>query len=151
MGRSGLRLIDYILQRHEKGVKVIKLEPLKEHGFYGWLARSFVPGLKATVKTVDISGYKLVYLLAPKWGYNCPPINGFIDSHEFRGLSLALIVTYTKGDVSAYVARPAKKLREKGANLLGTLALKREEILSDRFKEKMHSLWDDAAFGVPLE
>jgi hypothetical protein len=152
MGRSGSRLVDYIQQRHERdGVKVVGLEPMEEHGFYGWLARSFVPGLKVPVKPVDLGGYRLVYLLAPKWSYNCPPINGFVDSHELKGLSLALIVTYTKGSVSGYVARMAKKIKARGANILGTLSMKREEILSDRFGEKMQALWDNTAFNKPPE
>lgn len=141
MGRSGSRLLEYIQKKHEReGVKVVKLEPLEEHGFYGWLARSFVPGLKVPVKPVDLAGYRPVYLLAPKWSYNCPPINGFVESHEFKGLSLALIVIYTKGNVSGYVERIAKKIRERGANLLGTLSIKKEEILSDRFREKLQSI-----------
>ena len=86
MGSSGSRLIDYIKRRYEtEKVNVVKLEPLEQHGFYGWLLRSFVPGLKSKVKPVDLKGYRVVYLLAPKWSYNCPPINGFLDSHELKG------------------------------------------------------------------
>ena len=143
MGKSGSRLIEHIQRRHERdGVKVVKLEPLEEHGFYGWLARSFVPGLKVPVRPVDLAGYRLVYLLAPKWSYNCPPINGFIETHELRGLSMALVVTHTKGSASGYMTRMARKIGERGANILGTLPIKREEILSDRFGEKMQGLWD---------
>ncbi len=147
MGRSGSRLLEYIRQRHERdGVNVVKLEPLEEHGFYGWLARSFVPGLKVPVKPVDLAGYGLVYLLAPKWTYSCPPINGFIENHELRALNLALIVTYTKGSVARYMEGIAKKIKARGANIVGTLSVKKEEILSDRFGEKLQGLWDGIVF-----
>lgn len=152
MGRSGSRLIEYIQKRHERdGANLVKLEPVQEHGFYGWLVRSFVPGLKVPVKPVDLAGYRLVYLLAPKWSYNCPPINGFVATHELKGLSLALIVTYTKGNISGYVARMVKRIREREANILGTLSIKKEEILSERIGEKMRGLWDDVAFNKLAE
>lgn len=147
MGRSGSRILEYVRQRHERdGVKVVELEPLQEHGFYGWLVRSFVPGLNVTVKPVDLAGYRLVYLLAPKWSYNCPPINGFIEGHELRGVNLALIITYTKGSISGYMARMVKKIRGKGANILGMLSIKKEEILSERFGEKMQRFCNSVAF-----
>ncbi|MCS4539101.1 MAG: hypothetical protein HYU03_00185, partial [Thaumarchaeota archaeon] len=144
--RRGTRriTINRIAQRHEKdNLDVVKLEPLERHGFYGWLARSLIPGFKVKVKPVSLAGYNLVYLLAPEWGYNCPPVNGFLNSHNLSGTSFALIITYTKGDVSGYSARLARKVKERGANLIGSLALKRREALSewsdmiDRFLEEV--------------
>ncbi|MCS4539885.1 MAG: hypothetical protein HYU03_04250, partial [Thaumarchaeota archaeon] len=138
--------INRIAQRHEKdNLDVVKLEPLERHGFYGWLARSFIPGLKASVKPVDLGGCELLYLIAPKWGYNCPPVNGFIGSHDLKGMSIILIVTYTKGNISGYVPRLARRIRGRGADLLGTIALKREEILSEALTTRLRTFLDEVA------
>src|ERR1019366_4198922 len=112
---------------------------------YGWLVRSFIPGLKASVKPVNLGGCELLYLIAPKWGYDCPPITGFIDARDLKGLKVALIITYSKGDPSGYSRRLARRIERKGAKLLEVLELRREEILSGSFAEKMQSLCDRAA------
>ena len=99
----------------------IKLESLAQHGFYGWLLRSSIPGLKTPVKEVDLDGSKFIFLVAPKWNYNCPPIGGFISSHDFHGRRVALIVTYTKGNIDGYMGRLARMLRKQGADVVGSV------------------------------
>lgn len=146
MGKSGSYLINCIQQSHEnESLDVVRLEPLEKHGFYGWLVRSFVPGFKVRVKPVDLRGYSLVYLLVPKWGYNCPPVNGFIDSQDLKGVKLALIITHTKGDISGYSMRLVKKIRAKSADVLGHLTLKKDEILSDGFDKRMRAFCESVA------
>ncbi len=143
MGKNVSRLVEFILERHDKDDATgVRLEPIREHGFYGWLARSFIPGFKVSVKHVDLGACEFIYLISPKWGYNCPPINGFIGSHHLNGIKIALIVTYTKGDPSDYSAGLARRIEKKGADLIGILELKREEVLSGSFAGKMRSLCD---------
>ena len=146
MGRSSSRLIDLIVPRHDRAqVKLMRLEPQEAHGFYGWLLRSFIPGFKVPVKPIDLQGCVLIYLIVPKWGYNCPPVNGFIESHDLKGMSIILIVTYTKGNISGYVSRLARRVRDRGADLLGTIALKREEILSEALTTRLPTFLDEVA------
>jgi hypothetical protein len=131
MGRSGSELVRRISDNHAgDDLDVAGIEPLEKHGFYGWLVRSFIPGFQAPVREVDLKGYDLVYLIVPKWGYNCPPVNGFLKQHDLRGLRLSLLVTYSKGDVSGYSERLVGAAMKRGANVVGSLALRRGETSS---------------------
>ncbi len=139
LGRNGLRLLDWIVKRYENKntVDVREIESLEKHGFHGWLLRSMVPGFSTMVRPVDLVTYDLIFLVSPKWAYNCPVINGAVEGAQMQGKKFVVIVTYSKGDPTGYVKRLCERITGRGGQIIDKISVSRSEISEGRFLNSM--------------
>lgn len=110
-----------------------RIEPAEQHTYYGWLLRSLIPNFKAKIKTPinNVSGFNLLIMVSPKWGYACPPFTTYLEQLEgVQGKSVGLVVVHSSSKPSRYIKRIESKLRSKGAGKVISKALNKDSIMS---------------------
>ncbi len=113
-----------------------RIEPVKEHGYWGWLARSFVPGWSEPI--MPIAGapelYDLVCLGFPKWTLGCPPLNGFLRTiRDHPGQKWGLFMACGGFDQDRYLRGMAKMVRARGVRVSAVVWVKRRAIREGTF------------------
>lgn len=112
-------------------VDLVRIEVLRERGFLGSVLLSLV-GAPVDVKDLpfDLTRFDTVYLGSPVWAFApVPAINGYIQ--RCKGLArkpVAVFMTsHGHGDFHAKRIL-AKRLKEKGARVVGALILRQKEL-----------------------
>lgn len=112
-------------------IEVSRIEPVREHGYWGWLVRSFLPGWRAPIRPVssELEGYDLVCLGFPKWTLSCPPLNQYIREMRLApGENVGLFMSFGGFDAKRYLRGIANKVTIKGARVVATAAIRRRTI-----------------------
>lgn len=102
-----------------------------QHGYLGWLLRSFIPGKRTGISDVitDLSPYSLVFLGTPKWTFACPPINEYVARLRCaEETKVAVFMTYGGFDEKRYLEAFQRNLRRLGICLVGALSIKRRRV-----------------------
>lgn len=129
------------LERTTK-VTTVTIDPQMRHGYWGWLARSFLPGWRAPIKQTitDLTPYDLVCLGFPKWTLSCPPVNQYLqEMRGSRGKNIALFMAYRGFDEKRYLQSMVRKLSKRGVDVVATLCVRRSAIRQGAFEEELRS------------
>lgn len=123
-------LVNLILERRKgsDNISSLPIESIDCHGLYGWLVRSLIPGFTSRVRPVNLDGYDLIYLVSPKWTYNCPPIIGFIKGQAIESKTFAIVVTYSKSNPSKYLETLSRRIEKEGGKVAGAMGVRSSEI-----------------------
>lgn len=119
-------------------VAMARIEPIRQHGYWGWLMRSFLPGWRVPIKPVILKPdhYDLVCIGFPKWTLSCPPLNQYVSSLRLAlGQKVGLFMSYGGFDGARYLRNVAKKVAAKGARIAATVLIKRRALRDDSFVE----------------
>ena len=111
-------------------VDLVGIESWAPHGYWGWLARSFIPRWRTPIKETltDLDRYDIVFLGFPKWTLSCPPLNEYIKLMNFsRGKRIALFMSYGGFDQDRYLRGIVGRLTKKGARIVAVQAIKRSQ------------------------
>ncbi len=112
-------------------VEMARIEPVHKHSYWGWLARSFLPGWRSTIRptAMSIQGCDAVCLGFPKWTISCPPLNRYIrDMDIAEGASVGLFMSCGGFDSERYLRSVARKVGSKGARIAASVAVRRKNI-----------------------
>ncbi len=121
-------------------VAIERIVPTRQHSYWGWLIRSFLPGWRVTIQPIAAGSgdYDVVCLGFPKWTLSCPPVNQFIQSFPVSaGSRIGLFMSCGGFDHERYMKGMVKKLVRKGARVVAVTIIKRSAIRDERFAEEM--------------
>ena len=114
------------------------IEPIRPHGYWGWLLRSFIPHYRVRIKPTitDLAPYHLVCLGFPKWTYACPPVNQYIRVMEnCQARNFALFVCHRGFDEKRYLRSMVKQVSKRWALVIATLSVKQKTVLDGSYQE----------------
>jgi hypothetical protein len=107
------------------------IKPRRRHGYWTWLALSFLPGSRVPIEPAgaDAQGYDLVVLGFPKWTVSCPPVNQYLRLLEARpGTRFALFMSFGGFDQERYLAQMVRRLVKRRCEVIATVSVKRRLI-----------------------
>jgi hypothetical protein len=121
-------------------VVMARIEPMRQHGYWIWLACSFLPGLRVPIRpvTTDLGEYDVVCLGFPKWTVSCPPVNQYIQLIQLKpGKSVGLFMSYGGFYQECYLRSMIKKVSGKGAQIVAVASIKRSAIRDGSFHDSL--------------
>lgn len=123
-----------------------RIRPRRQHGYWGWLLRSLVPGWSVAIEPtiLDLAPYDLVCLGFPKWSFACPPLNEFLKRMKgCRGKKFALFMTYGGFDEDRYLRQLTRRLSQKGVQITGQLKVRRRNLDAPETARSIVSFCDE--------
>ncbi len=126
----------------ENRVTMARIEPRKPRRYWGWLARSLVPGWSVPIRPTitDLEPYDLVCLGFPKWTWNCPPITQYLrEMKGCQGKNLALFMSHRGFNQERYLQNMITRLYRKGVHISDVLSIKQDRVREDRYREAVRS------------
>ena len=123
-------------------VAMVRIEPVRQHGYWIWLACSFLPGLRVPIQpvTTDLGEYDVVCLGFPKWTVSCPPVNQYLRSMQVKpGKRIGLFMSCGGFDEERYLRSMIKKVTRKGARVVAAVAIRRSTIRDGTFRNSLES------------
>ena len=121
-------------------VVMMRIVPVREHGYWGWLMRSFLPGWSVPIHPVvaDFGDYDVVCLGFPKWTLSCPPVNRYIRDIPLHPRSrIGLFMSCGGFDQERYMKSMVNRLALRGARVVAVTSIRRNAISDGRFKKEI--------------
>lgn len=118
-------------------VEIVEIVPTRKRSYLHWLAYSFIPNSEVEIENpqMRLSAYNGVILGFPKWTLSCPPLNKFIRKLSALDVpKFFLFMTYGGFDEERFLRSFIRKLAEMRVNVVESVAIKREEILTETYK-----------------
>ncbi len=119
-------------------VATVRIEPIRPHGYWGWLMRSFLPGWRVPIRPLPLEpdNYDLVCIGFPKWTLSCPPVNQYVSSLRLAfGQKVGLFMSYGGFDGERYMRSLSKRVAARGARILATVLVERRAVRDGSFEE----------------
>lgn len=106
-----------------------RIQPRTSRSYPNWLVRSCIPNWDVPLKPLeyDPSSYDAVFIGAPKWTVNCPPISRYINRVSLDGQRVGLFITFGGFDEHRYARQLTRKIRARGGHVSARLLVKRDE------------------------
>ncbi|MBI4455304.1 MAG: hypothetical protein HY644_05325 [Acidobacteria bacterium] len=126
------------------------IEPRSPHDYWGWLARSFLPGWRVAIKetTTDLAPFDLICFGFPKWTLSCPPANQYLKIMKHsQGKRFALFMSYGGFDQERYLRSMVRKVVKRGGYIVAAQAIKRSAIRQGAHSEALRSFCRRAMAG----
>ncbi|KAB1197138.1 MULTISPECIES: hypothetical protein [Haloferax] len=125
-----------------------RIDPRRERSYWNWLARSFVPGSRVSIRPVDIDlrDVRAVFLGTPKWTLSCPPVTEFCRRVTFDETPVGVFLTYGGFDEERYARSLAATLRDRGADVRATLLVQRDEVGSGSYHDQVERFCERVLF-----
>ena len=123
-------------------VEVVDIVPTRERSYFHWLVYSFVPGSEVEIENpvMELSHYDVVLLGFPKWTISCPPLNRFIRKlRSHNKPRFYLFMTCGGFDELRFLNSFTHKLTKNGYNIVGSLAIRRNQIQDGTFSKSVDS------------
>jgi len=121
-------------------VVTARIEPVRQHGYWIWLACSFLPGLRVPIQpvTTDLGEYDVVCLGFPKWTVSCPPVNQYLHSMQLKpGNRIGVFMSCGGFDEERYLRSMMKKVARRGAQIVAVATIKRSAIRNGTFRNSL--------------
>ncbi len=117
-----------------------RIVPVQEHGYWGWLMRSFLPGWRVPIRPAgtETGAYDLVCLGFPKWTLSCPPVSQYVAAMRWpSGQKFGLFMSYGGFDGERYLKDMMKRVARKGARIVAAAPIRRGAVRDGSFKDAM--------------
>ena len=123
-------------------VDTCEICPIKTRRYLTWLFLSSIPRFKVKIqsKIYDLSNYDMLILGSPKWVFNSPPINEYLNRLiGCRGQMTAIFITYGGYGEKKYAMQLEKNLEKKKLHVIDTLLIRRRSIKKGEYFRDVQS------------
>ena len=110
------------------------------------MLRTFIPGIKVDIKKIqfDLFKYDLLLFEFPKWPFNCPPLNMFLEKMlGCKGKKFAVFMSYGGWDGDRYLDSLNHILKFFSMVSVGYLKSKRKLIRDETYIEKVGQFYSN--------